>query len=115
MHEISVMMEVIRIVDDMAEENKLKHVKEIVFDIGECSAVVPVFMEEYLPMLTVDKPLYKDCTLRFNTITAGAVCNDCQKPFKVVENKGKCPFCGSDNKTLLSGNEFSIREIIVDD
>ncbi len=115
MHEISVMMEVIRIVDEMAEKNSINHVAEIAFEIGECSAVIPMFMEEYFPVLTSEKPLYKDCKLKFNTIQAGAVCNACGKPFKVVENEGKCPFCQSEDKTFFSGNEFSIREVVVDE
>ncbi len=115
MHEISVMMEVIRIVDEMAEKNKIEHVVEIAFEIGECSAVIPMFMEEYFPVLSSEKPLYNGCKLKFHTIQAGAVCNSCGKPFKVVENEGKCPFCGSEDKTFFSGNEFSIREVVVAD
>ena len=33
--------------------------------------------------------------------------------FNVVEHKGYCPNCGSFSKTVLSGKEFSVREIIV--
>ena len=40
---------------------------------------------------------------------------DCDEIFNVVEHKGVCPNCGSFQKTVLSGKDFTIREIVVPD
>ena len=113
MHELSVMMEVIRIVDETAEENDLTTLKAVVLQVGELSGVVPIFLKEYWPMLTEGKPLYKDTELVVETIPGIARCQSCGKVFNVVENKGYCPQCNSFDKDLMSGREFSIKELLV--
>lgn len=113
MHEMSIMMEVIRIVDDMAEKNDIKHVQEIVLDVGELSGVVPEYMTEYFPIIVADLPLYQGTKLKMITIPGRAICENCGAGFNVIEYEGYCPKCGSFDKTVISGEEFSIREIVV--
>lgn len=115
MHELSIMMEVIRIVEEMAEKNDLKHIDSIVFEIGEVSSVIPRYMDEYFPMVIDDKPIFWDTKLKFINIEARAVCNDCGKAFAVIKNEGYCPNCRSREYTLFSGADFCIREIVVGD
>ena len=115
MHELSVMMEVIRIVDETAAENKIDQVKGVVLQVGELSSVVPIFLNEYWPILTEGKPLYKDSELIIETIPGIARCNKCHTEFNVVENEGWCPKCASFDKELLCGREFAIKEILVPD
>lgn len=113
MHELSVMMEVIRIVDETAKENHFEELKAVVLQVGELSGVVPLFLHEYWPMLTENKPLYKNAELIVETIPGIARCQDCGTEFNVVENEGWCPNCKSFQKDLLSGREFLIKEILV--
>lgn len=108
-------MEVIRIIEGLAKEQDIKHVNEIVLEIGELSSVVPMFMDEYFPIVVNDKPLFDKCKLNFITIPGNAICDDCHTTFNIIENEGYCPKCHSFDKTLISGKEFSIREILVDD
>ena len=115
MHELSVMMEVIRIVDETAKENELDSLKAVVLQVGELSGVVPIFLHEYWPMLTEDKPLYKDTELVVETIPGIARCKACGTVFNVVTNKGYCPQCNSFDKDLMSGREFAIKELLVPD
>ena len=42
-----------------------------------------------------------------------AECNECDEIFNVVEHEGYCPNCGSFDKTVLSGRDFVIKEILV--
>ena len=44
-----------------------------------------------------------------------AECEECDEIFNVVENKGICPNCGSFEKTVLSGTECTVKEIVVPD
>jgi len=115
MHELSVMMEVIRIVEELAEDKNIGHVQSIVLEVGELSAVVPDFMIEYFPIVVADKPLFRDAELKFIVIPGRGICDTCLKPYEVGKNRGICPYCGSKEKTLISGQEFNIREIVVAD
>ena len=48
-----------------------------------------------------------------NIVPGMAECEDCDEIFNVIECNGYCPNCNSFNKTVLSGKDFTIREIHV--
>ncbi len=113
MHELSILVETIRIVEEMAEEQHLDSIKAIVLQIGELSPVVPKFLEDYMPYVTEGKPQFKDTVLEIEMLPGTAMCQKCKTVFNVVENKGYCPKCNSFDKDLLCGQEFMIKEIVV--
>lgn len=113
MHELSVMMEVVRIVDETAAENKVDRLQAVVLQVGELSGIVPIFLKEYWPMLTADKPLYRDTELVIEMIPGVARCKDCGEVFNVVASEGYCPKCKSYDKDLMSGREFLIKQLLV--
>lgn len=113
MHELSILMEVVRIVEEQAKQNNIDSVKCIVLQVGELSTVVPLFMEEYFPNVVDGNPMFTDTVLEIETIPGIAKCRNCAKTFNVVENKGWCPNCGSYDKDLVCGEEFFIKEILV--
>jgi hydrogenase nickel incorporation protein HypA/HybF len=115
MHELSILIEVVRIVEELAEEQKIEKVGAIVLQIGELSSVVPQFMQEYFPMVVENKPVFKDTKLEIEILPGMARCQKCETVFNVIENKGYCPKCRSFDKDLLCGQEFLIKEIAVPD
>lgn len=113
MHELSILVEVVRIVEELAEEQNIEKVGAIVLQIGELSSVVPQFMQEYFPVVVDSKPKFKDTKLEIQMLPGMARCQQCGTVFNVVENKGYCPKCQSFDKDLLCGQEFLIKEIVV--
>ena len=112
MHEIGLVRSMCKTVLDYAEANGVETVEEIVCEIGELSLVIPEYVEKLYPVVTEDTPL-KDTKLRIEIIPGLAECDDCDEIFNVVEHEGYCPNCGSFDKTVLSGKDFNIREIVV--
>ena len=110
MHEIGVVRAMIHTVDEFCKENNVDDVKEIVLDIGELSLVIPKYVEDVYPAVVMDTK-YKDTKLEINVIPGMAECDDCDEIFNVVETEGYCPRCGSFEKTVLTGKDFTIREI----
>ena len=47
------------------------------------------------------------------TVTNYAAANHIDEIFNVIECNGHCPNCNSFNKTVLSGKDFTVREIHV--
>jgi len=113
MHELSVLIEVVRIVEEMTVAQNIDRVGAIVLQVGELSSVVPQFMTEYFPYVIDEKPAFRDTKLEIETIPGMAMCDKCGNIFNVVAHKGYCPKCGSFDKKLLSGQEFLIKEILV--
>ena len=112
MHEIGIVRQILRTVSDFAEANDVQDIREVVVDCGELSLVIPQYLEELYPVVVRDSIL-KDAKLTVNLIPGLAECEHCDEIFNVVEHKGYCPNCGSFDKTILSGKEFAIREIVV--
>ncbi len=110
MHEINIVRQVVRTVEDFAKENQVTDVREVVLDIGELSLVIPEYVEQLYPAV-VRGTILENARLIINIIPGLAECEDCGEIFNVIERDGYCPNCGSFNKEVLSGKDFYIREI----
>ena len=112
MHEIGIARQILRTVERFAADNDMKDIAEVVCDCGELSLVIPEYLEKMYPVVAKGTML-ENAALTINMVPGLAECDDCDEIFNVVEHKGYCPECGSFNKTVLSGREFSVREIKV--
>lgn len=113
MHELSILIEVVRVVEEQAKKQEVEKISAIVLQVGELSAVVPQFMQEYFPNVIDGNPLFEDAVLEIETVPAIAKCRECAEEFNVVENEGWCPKCRSYDKDLLCGGDLMIKEILV--
>ena len=114
MHELSVVLEIVKIVDEYAEANKVGRIEKLVLEIGELSQIVPHYIEAVYPAAVKDTILY-GAELSIETVPANAKCNACEAVFNVKEHKAICPSCGGKDLKLLGGREFNIKEIVVVD
>ena len=112
MHEIGILRHLVRTVTEFAAENDIREINEVVVDCGELSLVIPEYVEELYPVVIKDSIL-QNAKLKINMIPGLAECDECDEIFNVIDCKGSCPNCGSINKTVLSGKDFTIREIVV--
>ena len=112
MHEIGILRQMVRTVTAFAVENDVHDIAEVVVDCGELSLVIPEYLEELYPVAVKGSRL-EGTKLTIHVIPGLAECNDCDEIFNVIEQKGFCPNCGSFDKTVLSGKDFSVREILV--
>lgn len=111
MHEISVLTKAVELVENTAREQGLEHVGFITLEVGELTGYVPLFFEKYFPVVVDGKPLFAGTELRIRTVRGQALCRDCQSLYNVMRNEGRCPKCGSREKTILGGQQFLVKEI----
>lgn len=112
MHEIGIVRSLCKTVLDYAKENNIQSIAEIVCEVGELSLVIPEYVEKLYPAVAKDTEL-AETKLILEPVPGLAECDDCDEIFNVIENEGYCPACGSFDKTVLSGKEFTIKEIHV--
>ena len=110
MHEIGIVRSMCRTVLDYMEENNVAAISEIVCEVGELSLVIPQCVEELFPPVAEGTPL-EGAKLILETVPGMAECDDCDEIFNVIEHEGYCPNCGSFEKTVLTGKDFTIKEI----
>jgi hydrogenase nickel incorporation protein HypA/HybF len=112
MHEITVLVELIRMVETAAIQNNIDEIDTIVVQIGEMSSIVPRYMMEYFPN-AAEGTLLENSKLKIEMIPANGLCHHCNKVFNIVKNKGNCPYCKADDWEILSGMEFILKEIVL--
>lgn len=111
MHELGVVIEVIKTVENFAEKNGLTKIETLVLQIGELSSMIPKYIEACYPA-AVDGTLLQETKLKIEVLPGNGICRKCNKVYHLIENHSKCPNCQSEDWELLSGKEFLIKEII---
>ena len=111
MHELGIMIEIIKSVENIAKQNNVTQVDTLVLQIGELASVVPEYIMQCYPV-AVDGTLLQNTKLKIETLPGNGICKKCNKVFNILENKKACPHCGSNSWDLLGGKEFLIKEII---
>ena len=98
MHELGVVFQAIKIVEEVAKENNLTEIESVTVEIGEVSTVIESYLQH-------------NCKLHVEKIPAITYCQDCGNKYETVTYGKTCPKCNSTHTYLLQGNEFNIKEI----
>lgn len=111
LHELGVVIEVVKTVERIVVEQRLNKVDTIVLQIGELSSMIPRYIEQCYPA-AVDGTKLEDTKLEIEVLPGNVICKKCSKVFNLLENNATCPTCESKEWELLCGKEFMIKEII---
>lgn len=114
MHEMPVVLNVVRSMDQFAEQHHIQEIQVVVMEIGEASSVVPFFFRScWDPAIGKSKHLMNSA-LEIIEIPCGAKCNSCGHEFHPKEFGLPCPNCGGNEWTVTSGRDIQIKEIKVE-
>jgi hydrogenase nickel incorporation protein HypA/HybF len=113
MHELSVVLEVINLVEKHARGNEAARVTRVSLGIGALSSVAPHYVKD-LWRHAVKGTLLADAALVIDEIPASAHCRACGNTFATETPRKRCPACGSENVNITSGREFYIDEIEIE-
>lgn len=110
MHEISIIQEVINIVENTAVENNIKRVDKITLKIGELSGVM---MDSLVFAFNIIRQgtLAEASKLEAIKVEAKAKCDDCNVIFKIDHFNKLCPTCNKLSNNIISGYELYIDTI----
>ncbi len=111
MHELGVVIEVVKTVKNFAEKNAVTKIEKIVLQIGELSSMIPKYIEACYPA-AVDGTMMENTKLEIEILPGNGICSKCDHVLNIIQNKGKCPKCGNNNIQIISGKEFMIKEIL---
>lgn len=114
MHELGVVFHIANRVVKIAEENEATHVQSVTVEIGEVSTVIPEYLLDVWKWNCKKIPLLDGCELKCEKIHAITHCEDCNQEYDTVPQGKICPHCGSEKTYLVTGNEFNIKEIMVE-
>lgn len=111
LHELGIMINVVRSVENFAKENGITVIDTLVLQVGELSPVIPRFIEACYPAAK-DGTMLENTKLEIEILPGNAICKRCEKVFNLIKCKSECPDCGSREWEPLGGREFLIKEIV---
>jgi hydrogenase nickel incorporation protein HypA/HybF len=110
-HELGIVFHIIKQVEEVCAENKLRSVASVTLEIGEVSAIVDTYLTDCWRWAAEKSERLKGSALKTEKVMAVTICDDCGKTYGTVEHGRICPFCSSENTHLVSGNDIMIKEI----
>lgn len=108
MHEVGMLYNLARTVNDIAEKNNIKAIRSVDVEVGELTAVIPKVFEDYFPVVVQDYPILRNSTVNLRIIPGEAMCRDCHSLYNIVANEGECPKCHSSFKKILGGTDVRL-------
>ncbi len=111
MHEMGTVMYVIRTVNEVCEQNDLSKVASVTLQIGEVSGILPEYIQSFWQWAVKKEKYLQDADLIIEPIHAVTWCSACGKTYDTVKYAKICPYCGSEETWLQTGNEYNIKEI----
>ena len=114
MHEMPIVLNVVRSMDVYAQKNHIPDIKVVVVDIGDASSVVPFFFRSCWDPAVGQSYHLQNAALEINEIPCKAKCRKCGAEFRPGRSDANCPECGFKGWDLISGRDISIKEILVE-
>lgn len=110
MHELSIAMSIVEIVEDQKEAPEGVPVSAIELDIGAMSGVVIEALQFALDE-AIKSSILESATITINEIPGRLKCLSCSHEFEPEDFITPCPECGHLYSDVISGKEMKIRKI----
>lgn len=113
MHELGIVVHVIKQVEELAKKNNVNKVVELTLEVGEVSGVVKQYFVDAFEWAKKRTEYMKETKLNYVVIEAISYCEDCKETFKTTATGKECPKCHKENTYLVTGRDVSFRDIKV--
>ena len=114
MHELGIVKHVVDQVEKAAEENNVERVLKLTLEVGEVSSVVPDYFRDCFEWYKKKTKYMRDTQLELIILEGISYCTNCKTTYKTVEHAKICPNCGSSETYLVTGNQMTIKDMLVE-
>ena len=111
MHELGICDALLKMVRNIAEEEALEEITRITVEVGSLSGVVPAYMSDCWVAVT-DGTELQNVEFVVEELEGTARCMDCGEEFAADFSRLRCPQCGSEKLTPLTGRDLTLKEIL---
>ena len=111
MHEMGIILHMANMLDETAKEQHITKIGSVTLEVGEVSGIMTDLFVDCWNYFKVKHPVLAESELRLVTIPAVTYCSNCGKTYETVKYGKECPYCGSGETWLASGNQCVIKEI----
>jgi hydrogenase nickel incorporation protein HypA/HybF len=108
MHEFAVVEQLLRMLEESADENDIEHIEQVRIIVGLGSTFVPDVIEFLFESMATEPPFSEATELIVETEPVKVYCPDCDEQFVHDDWRWKCPQCGCTDLEQLSGDNIYI-------
>lgn len=109
MHEISLVRQIFRTLDDQFSPEELERLKSIKLKVGLLSNVEPTLLQNaYQAVLATDRQAQSDVTLSVELVPIEIECPSCNKRSTIEDYKFVCHHCMQSTNNIVKGTELLI-------
>ena len=112
MHELSIVMSIVDIATQQANNANASVIEEIELDIGTLSGVEMDALE-FAWKQGVKQTILEKANKKINRIEAKAKCLDCSAQFTIENYYDACPVCGQHFLDIIQGKELRVNSLVV--
>ena len=113
MHELSVTESILEIACSYAEKSKASRVTQINLVIGRLSSIVDDSVQFYWDPIA-EGSICSGSKLSFKRLPAILHCAVCNQDYQIEEELTPCPICGGYQTKIVSGEEFYVDSIEIE-
>lgn len=113
MHEMSLALEILRIVEETALQNQAAVVKEIFVEVGTLAGVTIPALEFCLEVVKKDTAA-DGAAIRINQVPGKGRCPTCGSEYPMATLIEPCPVCDTSYLAMTAGDDLRVREIEVE-
>ena len=110
MHEIAIVSDMFRIINEVSEEQNLKRIDKVYFSVGKMMQIVPDLFR-FAFDAAKEGTIAENAGLEIEFLPVRMKCNLCGSEFEIKNNIFKCPECKSVDLELTQGKELFIKSI----
>lgn len=107
MHELSVAMSIVELVEERAQAEKGERVTSVELEIGAMAGIVREALEFAWEPAT-NKTMLEGSELKISWIETESKCLDCNHLYHPDSSFDPCPKCGSYRSEILKGRELRV-------
>ncbi|MCR5136412.1 MAG: hydrogenase maturation nickel metallochaperone HypA [Oscillospiraceae bacterium] len=111
MHELGICDALLKMVRNIAREEELQEISRITVEVGTLSGVMPDYMSDCWVAVT-DGTELQDVEFVIEELEGTARCMDCGEEFTADLSLLRCPNCGGEKLTPLTGRDLTLKEIL---
>jgi len=112
MHELSLAESVLQIIEESARTQNFRHVRRVVLEIGQLSAVEPDAMRFCFDSV-MRGTLAEGADLHIVETPGLGLCLACGATVAMQERYGLCSSCGSPRLQITAGDQMRVKDLIV--
>jgi len=123
MHELPISQNILKIALRYGDESKAKRITDLYLVIGQLSSIIDDSIQFYWPIISKGT-IAEDAILHFKRIPAKLECAQCGTSYLIEDgnltliedgNLTTCPTCDSSQIKILTGKEFQLESIGIND